>query len=619
MPRKSVFFMKIVSGIAVVLLLPAVARVSLPQGTVINRIRGPIREASLSVVRGNLHPLARPELDEGRLNSLTPLHRVTMRFKRTEVQEADLSALLQEQQDPSSPNYHVWLTPEEFGDRFGLSVADSNTVVTWLQSQGFAVDEVSRSRSWVTFSGTAGQVNAALHTELHEYQVNGVHHYAPAREPAIPAALENVVSGFGGLHDFRMKPRVKARRANFTSNLTGNHFLAPDDIATIYDSRALYNNGLDGTGQRIAVMGQTDILLSDIAAFRSASGLSPNLPTVIHVPGSGDPGTSSNDLPEADLDLEWSGAVAPNATIIFVNSGNGAFDSLQYAIDQNLAPAVGISYGDCEPNFATSDLNFLAALGQQANAQGITISAASGDAGATDCDGDFPDRQVAQLGLNVDIPAGLPYATGVGGTTLFDVNGNYWSATNNGNSGSAISYIPEVPWNDTLVFAALGLFGGGGGKSAHFSKPSWQIGPGVLNDGARDVPDIALSASNYDGYVICSGGSCVNGFRDTDSSLFVVSGTSVTAQIFSGFVGVLNQRMSSAQGNVNPGLYKLAETTSGAFHDVTIGGNWMPCQAETANCPHGGLLGYSAGKGYDLVTGIGSIDAFKMINGWPLP
>jgi subtilase family serine protease len=620
MRPKRLAFMKFVGAVTVsTVLLASVGGVLLTQGIQTSRIRGQVDARSLSLVRGHLHPLARPEFDQGPVDTAMPMSRVTMVFKRTDAQQADLNALLQQQQDPRSANYHVWLTPEEFGDRFGLDPVDVDKIVIWLQSQGFKVDEPPVSRSWVTFSGTAGQVNSALHTDIHAFLVDGVRHYAPAQEPAIPTAIASVVSGFRALHDFRMKPRVRAMRADFTSSLTGSHFLVPDDVATIYDFKTLYNSGLNGTGQTIAVMGQTDILLSDISTFRQNANLPPNQPTVILVPGSGDPGISSDDLPEADLDLEWSGAMAPNANIIYVNSGNGAFDSLQYAIGRNLAPVVSISYGDCEPNFAVSDINFLGTLGQQANAQGMTIVAPAGDAGATDCDGDFPNRLVAQLGLSVDIPASLPYATAVGATTLFDVNGKYWSPTNNGNNGSALSYIPEVPWDDTLVFAVGGLVGTGGGRSSQFSKPTWQVGPGVPNDGTRDIPDVSMSGSSYDPYLICSGGSCVNGFRAADSSLFAVSGTSVPTPIFAAVVALINQRMTTPQGNVNPGLYKLAETTPSAFHDITTGGNWMPCQAGTPNCPHGGLIGYSAARGYDMVSGIGSIDASRIVTGWSLP
>ncbi len=612
--------MKAFRAIAVASLsFAALSGVSQTQGTLSNRIRGPMDERSTSVVRGNLHPRALAEFDQGRLDEVTPVHRITMVFKRTEGQQAGLNALLQEQQDPSSPNYHLWLTPEEFGDRFGLNAADLDTIVSWLKSRGFTVDETARGRSWVTFSGTAGQVDRAFRTELHQYSVNGVPHYAAAREPSVPAALVDVVSGFGSLHDFGMKPRVKARRAHFTSNLTGNHFLVPGDVATIYDIGNLYNIGFDGTGQKIAIVGQTDIFLSDIAAFRNASGLPAKQPTVILVPGSGDPGVNEDDIVEADLDLEWSGAVAPNAEIIYVNSGDGAVDALQYTVDHKLAPVVSITYGDCENNFATSDINFLVALGQQANAQGMTIVAPSGDAGATDCDGDFTGRQLAILGLAVDAPASLPYATAVGGTILFDVDGVYWNTGNRADNGSALSYIPEVPWNDTLAFAADGLFAGGGGRSTHFAKPTWQVAPGVPKDSSRDLPDISLSASDYDGYLICSTGSCVNGFRASDSTLFAVSGTSVPTPIFAGIVALINQRMGTPQGNVNPGLYKLAQTVPETFHDVTSGGNWMPCQTGTVNCPHGGFIGYSAGRGYDLATGLGSIDVFRLVSGWPLP
>jgi subtilase family serine protease len=216
------------------------------------------------------------------------------------------------------------------------------------------------------------------------------------------------------------------------------------------------------------------------------------------------------------------------------------------------------------------------------------------------------------------MPASLPYVTGIGGTTLFDVPARkYWSSSNNAANGSALSYIPEVPWNDTLVFQETSLIGGGGGRSSVFVKPGWQQGTGVPADGVRDVPDVSLAASEHVGYLICSAGSCVNGFRAGDSTLFAVNGTSAGSPIFAGLVSLLNQKMSARQGNVNPGLYTLATTVPATFHDVVSGGNWMPCRAGSTDCPRSGLLGYSATRGYDLATGLGSVNASNLVNAWP--
>jgi len=488
-------------------------------------------------------------------------------------------------------------------------------IVGWLRAQGFVIEDVAPSRQWITFAGNARQVESAFKTEIHHYVVNGISHYANATEPAVPDALADVVLGLQSLHNFRVKPRYQSRKAKFTSSISGNHFLVPDDLTTMYDIKKAYSTGIDGTGQSIAVMGQTDILLSDIQTFRSLSGLAANDPSVILVPGSDDPGINNDDLTEADLDLEWAGAAAPNAQIIYVNSNNGVFDSLLYAIDQNLAPIISISYGDCESHFTAADLNILRTVTQQANAQGITIAASAGDAGAADCDGSIDGRQIARLGPSVDVPASLPYVTGIGGTTLFDV-GNYWTRTNNGKNGSALSYIPEVAWNDTLIFRQSGLVAGGGGRSSVFPKPSWQVGRGVPRDNARDVPDVSLAASMHVGYLICSAGSCVNGFRASDDSLTVIGGTSVGAPVFAGIIALLDQKLNSAQGNVNPGLYVVASAAPGAFHDIVHGANWLPCQPGSPGCSHG-VIGYTATRGYDLATGLGSIDVFKLLTAWP--
>jgi len=579
---------------------------------------------------GNVHPLARAQYDQGRVPGSMPMRRVTLVFNRTAAQQSELETLLKQQQDRSSSNYHKWLTPQEYAARFGLSESDIERVTDWLEARGFTVVEKANGRSFIVFSGSASQVESAFVTELHHYKLDDETHVANATEPRVPSALSSVVLGFRALNDFRPRPRhavvrrMSSVRSEFTSSISGNHFLAPDDFATIYDLKPLYDKSLDGTGQSIAVMGQTDILQSDVQKLRSVSGLPANTAQVVLVPGSPDPGVVQGDITEADLDLEWAGAVARNASLIFVNSGNGVFDSMQYAIDQNLAPVISISYGNCEHNFTNSEVSTLTALLQQANAQGITVSAASGDSGAADCDFPLTSRQVvrsATHGLAVDLPASSPFVTGVGGTQFNEGSNasSYWSSVNNSLNGSALSYIPEVAWNETATELANGgsIAAGGGGASTLFPKPSWQSGNGVPNDSARDVPDISLNAAvTNDGYLICSQGSCVNGYRAADSTLTVVGGTSAGAPAFAGIVALLNQSTGTRQGNVNPILYQLAATSSDAFHDITSGDNKVPCTAGSTGCPNGGQIGYSAAAGYDLATGLGSLDAYRLVTEW---
>jgi subtilase family serine protease len=594
-------------------------------------IAGAFRPAPVSVpVRGHLHRLAQPRFDRGQVADLFQLNHVTIMFKPTAEQQAELNTLLQELQDPSSPNYHQWITPEEFGDRFGLNSAAFDKMKAWLQDKGFTIDETPTSRNWIAFTGNAGQMRDAFKMRIHEYLVNGESHFAAANEPSVPGEFANAVLGFRSIHNFRAKSRML--KGKFTSSLTGYHFLVPDDWATIYDAKPLYSSGITGAGQKIAVLGQTDIELQDIRAFRSNSGLPASDPQVILVPGSPDPGLVSGDQDEASLDIEWSGAVARGATIVYVNSNDVVGMSLPYAVSQNLAPVISLSYGDCEPNWTAADQASLTAIAQQANAQGITISVASSDAGAADCDGDVSGRFYARDGLAVDLPAALPYVTALGGTEFNEPGsqwtpdqgfGNvfgkgsttYWSNSNNGSNGSALSYIPEVAWNDTFLDGALSSTGGG--QSILFQKPAWQAAPGVPNDGARDVPDVSFSASvDIDPYLICSTLSCVNGFRASDDTLNAIGGTSVGAPAFAGIVALINQMTNSRQGNVNPTLYKIANNTRVVFHDILQSGNQAPCISGTPDCTASGFLGYASGTGYDLATGLGTIDVSRLLQAW---
>ncbi|MGA2589531.1 MAG: protease pro-enzyme activation domain-containing protein [Bryobacteraceae bacterium] len=571
-----------------------------------DRITQPVDGRATRTIPGNLQPLAQPQFDRGAVDPGMQMNDMVLLVKPSPAQQAELDSLLVDQQNPSSAQFHKWLTPEQFGDRFGLSAADNSKVVAWLQAAGFTINRLARARNWIAFSGAAGQVSHALHTSFHSFQVNGETHFANTSAPSVPAALADVVGGFLGLSDFRLKPFVNILPAalsvgpEYTSG--SSHFLAPQDFATIYDVTPLYQAGIDGTGLSIAVVGQSDVSLTDIEAFRSRYALPANDPQLILT--GPDPGFNGAEV-EGELDLEWSGAIAPNATIYYVYESN-ALDAILNAIDLNIAPIISNSYGACEVDAAAS---FFRSFAQQGNAQGITLISASGDSGAAGCD---PQgyQPFATEGQMVDFPAVMPEVTGVGGTMFVEGNNvsTYWSSTNSTTYGSALSYIPETTWNES---GSDGLLASGGGASLFYDKPAWQSGPGVPNDNVRDVPDVALSAAGHDAYLIYSEGYD-----------FEVYGTSCGAPTMSGMVALLNHYLLSkgflsqpGLGNINPQLYRLAQSAGSAFHDVTSGNNVVPCAQGSPNCLTGSF-GYQAGTGYDTATGLGSIDANKLAMAW---
>jgi len=595
-----------------------------------NRISGRITGARRVVLKGNVHPKALAANDQGPVDPAFPLSRITLALQPSSSQQEALQELLAQQQDPSSPNYHHWLTPEEYADRFGVSQSDVNEIVGWLQSQGLAVTGVARGRDWIAASGSAAAIQNVFGTPIHRYVVNGTVHFANTTEPSIPAALQGIVASIHGLNNFRLKPASRPRGTvpgaavpQYNASLCGGHCLGPDDVATIYNIKPLLGANVSGAGQKIVVAGQTQVQLADIEQFRTFFGLPANDPQVILVPGATDPGVVSGDLSEAELDLEMAGAVARNATILYVYSSD-VMTSAQYAIDQNLAPVLSTSYGDCEAAYAPAQVAQLRAMAQKANAEGITWLGASGDSGATDCAGDgIPSLNGTP---SVDLPAGLPEVTGVGGTEFTDGSGNYWSATNGSTNASALSYIPEMGWNDTAIDGSPSA--SGGGPSSIFAKPSWQAGMGVPSDGARDVPDISISASaDHDGYLIFTSDSSACGSTRRASATMcqaIFGGTSVGAPLFAGLTALLNQSVLASRlqtnpglGNLNPTLYALARSAPNAFHDVTTGDNiiTVTCRAGQRNCTPG-PVGYTAGTGYDLVTGLGSVDAGALFTAW---
>ena len=559
------------------------------------------------------------------------LENVTLHFSPTPAQQSAMTQLLIDQQNPSSPRYHQWLTPAQFGSQFGMSAADLAKVAQWLTSQGLTVAPLAPSSNLISFSGTVAQLEQALGTSIHTITVNGEQHVANLTNPHLPTGLTAVVSGVTGLDDIHLKPRVRqnivkaaSARPNFSSSLSGTevNFLAPGDIYQVYDINPLLSASTNGAGVTIAVMGETDLSITDVTAFRSAAGLSLNNPTTILVGGT-DPGVSSNTLlvAEGQLDVEWSGAVAPSASILYVNSTDAYNISLPAAIDGTVKlsnglppPIISISFGLCEQNASGAFFDSANLLFQEANLQGQTIVGPGGDSGATDCDyQSYP----AVDGLAVDFPASSPFVTGVGGTEFNEGSGNYWSTTNGTNGASANSYIPEMVWNDS---STNGLSAGGGGLSIYFSKPAWQIGNGVPADFSRDVPDVSFSASpNHDPYLICSSGSCTNGFRDANSFLNTVGGTSVSTPVFAGMLALVEQKINSRIGNANPIIYGLANSTfaSTVFHDISVGNNASACVQGSPDCPSSSVpIGYSAAVGYDLATGWGSVDAFNLANTW---
>ena len=592
------------------------------QGPVHDRIQSSASRSVRSTLAHTVPARALKATDLGPAPANTLLPSMTLRFSLSAAQNQALTTLEAAQQNPASPLYHHWLTPEQYGAQFGLSDDDLAQVTSWLGAQGFSNVQVARSRTFVSFSGSAAQANAAFSTSIQSLQSDGETHIGSLTDPSIPSAFASVVGGITGLDDFRLRPRIHTRvvpapNPQFTSSISGSTFIAPGDFYTIYDTNPLLNSSINGTGITVAVMGQTDIALTDIAAFRSASGLPANAPT-IKLYGA-DPGTpSADDLSEASLDVEWSGAVAPAATILFVNSTNVISGSLTQAIDNNLAPILTISYGDCEPGFGASNLAVYNQLFRQANVQGQTIVGPAGDTGATDCDNGNTSG-FAVDGLAVDFPASSPYVTGMGGSEFNENGGTYFSTTNGTYQGSALSYIPEMVWNDDA--AGGGLAAGGGGSSVFFTKPPFQVGTGVPSDLSRDVPDLSLNASpDHDGYLYCAAGFCTNGFRNAATNLDVVGGTSVSTPAFAGILALLEQKIKSRVGNANPVIYGLANSTyySTVFHDITVGSNASPCVAGSTNCPSGGSIGYSATAGYDLASGWGSVDALQMVNDWLL-
>ena len=625
------------------------------QGTATSAVRPRVTDrvdtSRLTTLKGNTHPLARAQYDQGAAPASLAMNRIMLLLQRSPEQETALQDLLVQQQVSTAPNFHQWLTPDQFGQQFGPADADVQGVTSWLASFGFQNIKVSRGRVTIEFSGTASQVEAALHTPIHRYVVNGESHWANANDPQIPAALAPVVAGFASLHNFRPHPTIRTTGQKFPAKVkpgekpqidlcTVNqspcptadvlHALVPYDFYKIYN---INPSMMNGAGFTIAIISDSNINVSDVSSFRSMFGLGStgSLPTIVAdgplpavVPGSSGEG-------EAVLDATWAGAVASQAAVDLVvsedTSGSQGTDlSESYIIDNNLADVMTESFSTCELGAVTGEAAFYNSEAEQAAAQGITFLVSSGDGGPDSCDD--PNSEPAITSASVNLLAATPYDVAVGGTMFNDTSNpsTYWSATNGANDESALSYIPEVVWNESCTAAqaaqtgcAVGLWSSGGGASTLFQKPVWQANvTGIPSTNVRFLPDVALNAADHDGYVICIDGSC----QGANITFGIASGTSASVQAFGGIMALVDQKMGGRVGNANYTLYKLAglETYSSCnasssippsncvFNDVTTGNTNVP-----------GETGFTAGVGYDETTGLGSVNVTNLLNNWNSP
>lgn len=640
-----------------------------------SRITAPINDQSRVTLAGNVSGAARSEFDLGEAALATRMPHVHLVLSRSAAQESALEKYMIEQQNPSSPNYHKWLTPDQLGQLYGPSDADIAAITNWLQSHGLTVTKVPKSRVAIDFSGSVEQVERTFSVSIHSFNRHGQKYLANVNNPQIPAALASVVIGVAHLDTIVPKPLTipgrqgkldtathkivpnpnAAASPNLTLPINGYNYLwiTPADAATIYDTpvpslNANYTTSsgptYDGTGAKIGIGGTAVPDLSIVTAYRQLFLGDSKQPTVVNDFGAP---TSTPDT-EAELDLEVSGGLAPGAKIYYYPSPD-LFSGIEQAAEDNIVDVFSLSYLACEADFDTADNEALSNLWQQFAAQGITALVATGDAGSSVCDA-AGSTQAAQ-GLAVNGIASTDYDVAVGGTDFYGLVQNfsqYVSADNRANYGSALGYIPESSWNDSTwpndtisdnVPSGNGVIGGSGGASncvvnetnyttgvagpciSGRPKPFWQTGPGVPRDHVRDIPDISLMAGNgwYGSFwTICDDAApCSNGYIDG------VGGTSAATPAFAGILAEVIQKTGGRLGLAAPTLYQLARNpkTANVFHDTTIGNNSMPCEEGSPNCALNSagyyfLTGYNTTPGYDLATGLGSVDAAKLISAW---
>jgi len=622
-----------------------------------------VDESHLITLGGNTRPEAKFRYDRGPVPDDLPMEHLLLLLKRSPEQERDLESLIDALHDPSSPAFHQWLTASDFGERFGVAQQDRDTIKNWLESHGFKVNVDYTNGLFIDFSGTAGQIREAFHTEIHNLEVRGVQHIANMSDPQIPAALAPAIVGVVSLHDFQPQARSQPR-ANYTVSENGseNYLVAPGDLATIYNLNPLFSAGISGQGRTILLVEDTDVYsLADWTSFRSTFGLASytagSITQVHPQPGDGsnncsDPGVNGGDR-EAIVDAEYASAAAPSAAIMLASCKStqtfGGLIALQNILNTYTPPpaVVSMSYGMCEANNGASSNAAFNSTFQQAVAQGVSVFVSTGDNGGAFCDRYDED---ALFGIGITGWGSSPYNVAVGGTDFGDTfagtNGTYWKSNNSSTYESARSYIPEIPWNNSCASSLLAEFygldqtygsngfcnsalgqadyldtvGGGGGPSgcatgtpstagivsgtcAGWPKPSYQSLLGNPRDGVRDIPDVSLFAANglwgHD-YPYCYSGPGGVDCTETPVNWPQAGGTSFAAPIMAGIQSLINDHANARQGNPNYVYYRLAATEYGTKGDSA-------CNSTLGNKVSSSCIFYDVTQGDNDVDCIGTL------------